>query len=384
MCTTCGCGAGETRIEGEHDHDHAHQHEHEHVAADGTVYRHVHAHTTHSHAQGHTHVHRHADGSEHVHEHEHTGEHGHGHEGHVHAHRHADGTVHSHQHGHGHGDLHDYDHGETHEHVHAEADLIDFGTGPAGAHAPGMTQAKMVQIERSILSKNNDYAAGNRVRFDELGVFALNLVSSPGSGKTTLLIRTIESLKGRLPVAVVEGDQQTSFDAERIRSTGARAIQINTGKGCHLDAHMVGRALDQLGLEEGSALMIENVGNLVCPAAFDLGEAHKVVILSVTEGEDKPLKYPDMFRAASVMLLNKVDLLPHLTFNAKLAIEYARRVNPELKVIHTSSTTGEGFDEWLAWIEQGVVAQRARRADSIAAMKGRIAALEAELARLKR
>ncbi|MBL8492831.1 MAG: hydrogenase nickel incorporation protein HypB [Rhodocyclaceae bacterium] len=384
MCTTCGCGAGETRIEGEHDHDHAHQHEHEHVAADGTVYRHVHAHTTHSHAQGHTHVHRHADGSEHLHEHEHTGEHGHGHEGHVHAHRHADGTVHSHQHGHGHGDLHDYDHGETHEHVHAEADLIDFGTGPAGAHAPGMTQAKMVQIERDILSKNNDYAAGNRVRFDELGVFALNLVSSPGSGKTTLLIRTIESLKGRLPVAVVEGDQQTSFDAERIRSTGARAIQINTGKGCHLDAHMVGRALDQLGLEEGSALMIENVGNLVCPAAFDLGEAHKVVILSVTEGEDKPLKYPDMFRAASVMLLNKVDLLPHLTFNAKLAIEYARRVNPELKVIHTSSTTGEGFDEWLAWIEQGVVAQRARRADSIAAMKGRIAALEAELARLKR
>ncbi|HNB77706.1 MAG TPA: hydrogenase nickel incorporation protein HypB [Rhodocyclaceae bacterium] len=359
MCTTCGCGAGETRIEGEHDHDHAHQHEHEHVAADGTVYRHVHAHTTHIHAQGHTHVHRHADGSEHLHEHEHTGEHGHG-------------------------DLHDYDHGETHEHVHAEADLIDFGTGPAGAHAPGMTQAKMVQIERDILSKNNDYAAGNRVRFDELGVFALNLVSSPGSGKTTLLIRTIESLKGRLPVAVVEGDQQTSFDAERIRSTGARAIQINTGKGCHLDAHMVGRALDQLGLEEGSALMIENVGNLVCPAAFDLGEAHKVVILSVTEGEDKPLKYPDMFRAASVMLLNKVDLLPHLTFNAKLAIEYARRVNPELKVIHTSSTTGEGFDEWLAWIEQGVVAQRARRADSIAAMKGRIAALEAELARLKR
>ena len=384
MCTTCGCGAGETRIEGEHDHDHAHQHEHEHVAADGTVYRHVHAHTTHIHAQGRTHVHRHADGSEHLHEHEHTGEHGHGHEGHVHAHRHADGTVHSHQHGHGHGDLHDYDHGETHEHVHAEADLIDFGTGPAGAHAPGMTQAKMVQIERDILSKNNDYAAGNRVRFDELGVFALNLVSSPGSGKTTLLIRTIESLKGRLPVAVVEGDQQTSFDAERIRSTGARAIQINTGKGCHLDAHMVGRALDQLGLEEGSALMIENVGNLVCPAAFDLGEAHKVVILSVTEGEDKPLKYPDMFRAASVMLLNKVDLLPHLTFNAKLAIEYARRVNPELKVIHTSSTTGEGFDEWLAWIEQGVVAQRARRADSIAAMKGRIAALEAELARLKR
>jgi len=384
MCTTCGCGSGETRIEGEHDHDHAHQHEHEHVAADGTVYRHVHTHTTHSHVHGHTHVHRHADGSEHIHEHGHAGEHMHSHEGHAHSHHHADGTVHSHQHGHDHGHLHDYDHGDAHEHVHAEADLIDYGSGPAGAHAPGMSQAKMVQIERDILSKNNDYAAGNRSRFDALGVFALNLVSSPGSGKTTLLIRTIESLKNRLPVAVVEGDQQTSFDAERIRSTGARAIQINTGKGCHLDAHMVGRALDQLALEEGSALMIENVGNLVCPAAFDLGEAHKVVILSVTEGEDKPLKYPDMFRAASVMLLNKVDLLPHLTFNAKLAIEYARRVNPDLKVIHTSSATGEGFDEWGAWIEQGVAAQRAKRAESIDALKSRVAALEAELASLRR
>jgi hydrogenase nickel incorporation protein HypB len=183
---------------------------------------------------------------------------------------------------------------------------------------------------------------------------------------------------------VIEGDQQTSFDAERIRATGARAIQINTGKGCHLDANMVGRALDRIGLAEDSALMIENVGNLVCPAAFDLGEAHKVVILSVTEGEDKPLKYPDMFRAASVMLLNKADLLPHLTFDAELAIDYARRINPALKVIRTSSTSGEGFDEWLSWIEQGVAAQRARRAANVAALQDRIAALEAELTRLKR
>ena len=354
MCTTCGCGAGETRIEGEtpaHDHANEHAHEHEHVAADGTVYRHVHTHTSHVHAHGHAHVHRHADGSEHLHEHEHQGEHAHVHGGNL--------------------------------HEHAASDLMDFGSGLAGAHAPGMSQARMVQIERDILSKNNDYAADNRKRFDDLGVFALNLVSSPGSGKTTLLVRTIEALKSKLPLAVIEGDQQTSFDAERIRSTGARAIQINTGKGCHLDAHMVGRALDQLGLAEGSALMIENVGNLVCPAAFDLGEAHKVVILSVTEGEDKPLKYPDMFRAASVMLLNKADLLPHLTFNAELAIEYARRVNPQLKVIRTSSTSGEGFDEWLAWIEQGVAAQRARRADNVAALQSRIVALEAELARLK-
>ena len=351
MCTTCGCGVGATRIEGE---THEHAHEHEHVAADGTVYRHVHAHTSHAHSHGYSQ-----------------------------AHRHADGTVHQHEHGRDHGHLLDQDHGEAEQHARATPDRVDCGSGPAGAHAPGMSQARMVQIERDILSKNNDYAADNRKRFDELGVFALNLVSSPGSGKTTLLVRTIEALKSKLPLAVIEGDQQTSFDAERIRSTGARAIQINTGKGCHLDAHMVGRALGQLGLVEGSALMIENVGNLVCPAAFDLGEAHKVVVLSVTEGEDKPLKYPDMFRAASVMLLNKADLLPHLSFNAELAVEYARRVNPELEVIRTSSTSGEGFEEWLAWIEQGVAAQRARPIGTVAALRGGVGDLEVEPTRLK-
>jgi hydrogenase nickel incorporation protein HypB len=235
---------------------------------------------------------------------------------------------------------------------HGETKIEGHAYAPRHSHAPGMAPSRMLKIEQDILSKNDAYARENRAFLAGRRVFALNLVSSPGSGKTTLLIRTIESLKARVPVAVIEGDQQTSFDAERIRSTGARAIQINTGKGCHLDAHMVGRALDQLGLEEGSALMIENVGNLVCPAAFDLGEAHKVVILSVTEGEDKPLKYPDMFRAASVMLLNKVDLLPHLTFNAKLAIEYARRVNPDIQVIRFSATTGEGMADWLAWLEQ--------------------------------
>ena len=363
MCTTCGCGVGETRIEGQtHDHDqahahaHEHAHEHEHVGADGKVYRHVHTHAAHVHAHAHAHMHRHADGTSHHHEHGHDQDHLH---------------------------EHDHDHGEARQHAHVAPDRMDYGSGPAGAHAPGMSQARMVQIERDILSKNNDYAADNRKRFDELGVFALNLVSSPGSGKTTLLVRTIEALKSKLPLAVIEGDQQTSFDAERIRSTGAWAIQINTGKGCHLDANMVGRAIDRLGLVEGSALMIENVGNLVCPAAFDLGEAHKVVVLSVTEGEDKPLKYPDMFRAASVMVLNKADLLPHLSFDAELAIEYARRINPALQVIRTSSVSGEGFDEWLAWIEQGVAAQRARRADNVAALQGRIADLEAELTRLK-
>ena len=233
------------------------------------------------------------------------------------------------------------------------------GHGPAHAHAPGMSQRRMVQIEQDILSKNNAYAAANRQRFAERGIFALNLVSSPGSGKTTLLVKTITALKGRLPLAVIEGDQQTSQDAERIRASGVQAVQINTGKGCHLDAHMVGHAFDGLDLPDDGVLMIENVGNLVCPAAFDLGEAHKVAILSVTEGEDKPIKYPDMFAAASLMLLNKCDLLPYLDFDVDLAIEYARRVNPRLEVIRTSATSGEGMKEWIDWISRGAALARA-------------------------
>jgi hydrogenase nickel incorporation protein HypB len=212
----------------------------------------------------------------------------------------------------------------------------------------------MVRIEQDILGKNDRLAEANRRWLSEKGIFALNLVSSPGSGKTTLLCRTITELGGRMPVAVVEGDQQTDFDAERIRATGVRALQINTGKGCHLDAHMVGQALPRLELAAHSLLLIENVGNLVCPAAFDLGEAHKVVILSVTEGEDKPLKYPDMFAAADLMLVNKVDLLPYLSFDVNKAVEFALRVNPRLRVMKVSATTGEGFEEWLAWIAEGV------------------------------
>jgi hydrogenase nickel incorporation protein HypB len=181
-----------------------------------------------------------------------------------------------------------------------------------------------------------------------------------------------------LPLAVIEGDQQTSFDADRVRSTGARAIQINTGKGCHLDAHMVGRAVERLQPADDSLLMIENVGNLVCPAAFDLGEACKVVILSVTEGEDKPLKYPDMFRAASLMLLNKNDLLPYLNFDVERAIGFARRVNPGLRVILTSSVSGDGFDAWLAWVEAGLLAQRTKRMDSLSAPKQRASDFETQ------
>lgn len=209
----------------------------------------------------------------------------------------------------------------------------------------------MVQIEQDILGKNNEYAAINRQLFQDRQILALNLVSSPGSGKTTLLARSINDLKAELPISVIEGDQQTANDADRIRETGVLALQINTGKGCHLDAHMVGHALESLQPEEASLLFIENVGNLVCPAAFDLGEAHKVAILSVTEGEDKPLKYPDMFHAANLMILNKTDLLPYLDFDVDKCISYARRVNPDIEVIQLSARSGEGMAEWYAWIQ---------------------------------
>jgi hydrogenase nickel incorporation protein HypB len=221
------------------------------------------------------------------------------------------------------------------------------------ARVPDTSASRLVKIEQDILAKNNGYAEANRRYLADRGIFALNLVSSPGSGKTTLLVKTIEALNGVQPLAVIEGDQQTENDAARIRAAGAPAIQINTGKGCHLDAQMVGQAMQQLGLQDDSLLLIENVGNLVCPASFDLGEAHKVVVLSVTEGEDKPLKYPDMFRAANLMLLNKCDLLPHLQFDTGLAIEYAHRINPELQVIRVSATSGEGMPEWLEWIRSG-------------------------------
>jgi hydrogenase nickel incorporation protein HypB len=293
---------------------------------------------------------------------------------HEHEHVHEDGTTHSHTHGHG------DDHHHEHHHEHGIGGDLDFGAGPARAHAPGMSQSRMVQIEQDILARNDAYAAANRRWFDERGIFALNLVSGPGSGKTTLLVRTIELLAGRVPVAVVEGDQQTSNDAERIRATGAPAIQINTGKGCHLDGHMVGHALERLRPVDASLFLIENVGNLVCPAAFALGEHHKVAILSVTEGEDKPLKYPDMFAAAAVLLLNKCDLLPWLAFDADLAEANARRVNPDLVIFRVSATTGDGLAAWLHWIESGLAARHRAHGQTVEALKARIAELERQLA----
>lgn len=253
------------------------------------------------------------------------------------------------QHEHAHHE-HGHAHPPSHDHPHRHEQDLHYGKGPARAHAPGMDPSRMVAIEQDILGKNNQYAEANRARFAQLGVLALNLVSSPGSGKTTLLTRTLTDLNGQFPLAVIEGDQETTQDAERIRATGVEAIQINTGKGCHLDAHQVGHAAEHLSLAEGCVLMIENVGNLVCPAAFDLGEQHKVAILSITEGEDKPIKYPDMFQAADLLLLNKIDLLPHLQFDIDRCTDYARRVNPGIQIIQLSATSGAGMEQWYQWL----------------------------------
>jgi len=246
--------------------------------------------------------------------------------------------------------------GMVYRHVHEHAHAVTH------SHAPGVTPARSLQIERDLLARNDGFAAANRRYFALQGVLALNLVSSPGSGKTSLLVRTIAAWQGRSPLAVIEGDQQTSIDAERIRAAGATAVQINTGKGCHLDAQRVQQALPRLALPPAALLFIENVGNLVCPAAFDLGEACKVLILSVTEGEDKPLKYPDMFSAARLMLINKCDLLPHLDYDLDRVIENARRVNPAIEVLQVSARSGAGMQAWLDWLASALATARGGRA----------------------
>ncbi|MBK9439830.1 MAG: hydrogenase nickel incorporation protein HypB [Comamonadaceae bacterium] len=359
--------------------------------------------------------------------------------------------------------------------VHPQAGDLHFGAGAAKVSVPGMSQERAIKLEADVLGANNKIAEQNRAHFASHGVTAYNLVSSPGSGKTTLLCATIEALRKRQPelaVAVIEGDQQTSFDADRIRATGAPAIQVNTGKGCHLDAPMVAQAFARLDLhasghhhdhgghehvhshthdhehpehahshehgevahshahphthqhthddghdhthepsqaqghvhphshahhhddghehahvhphphahEKQALLFIENVGNLVCPAMWDLGEAAKVAILSVTEGEDKPLKYPDMFAASKLMVLNKIDLLPHVSFDVARCKEFARRVNPGIQILELSATTGEGMGAWLDWLLAEPSAVAAVSIDPVAA---RITALEAELAQLR-
>ena len=274
------------------------------------------------------------------------------------------GAVHQHSHDHGHG--HGSDPAHAHHHDHGD---LHYGQGPARVSVPGMSQARAIRLEADVLGANQRIADANRAHFAGHGVIAYNLVSSPGSGKTTLLCATIEALKVRapgLPVGVIEGDQQTTNDADRIRATGAPAIQINTGKGCHLDAPMIAEAFARLPLHghhhhhghdhahaaDPSLLMIENVGNLVCPAMWDLGERAKIAILSVTEGEDKPVKYPDMFAAARLMVLTKVDLLPHLDFDVAQCIAFAQRVNPDIEVLLVSARTGVGMDAWMDWLLQ--------------------------------
>ena len=242
---------------------------------------------------------------------------------------------------------HEHHHDPHHQHTH------DHG------HDHAMPKSiRTISIEENLLAKNNRLAMANRECFARHSMLVLNLVSSPGSGKTTLLETTLADLREELSFAVLEGDQQTSNDADRIAATGVPVHQINTGAGCHLDAHMVGHGVEHFALDQTDVLMIENVGNLVCPASFDLGEDAKVAVLSVTEGEDKPLKYPQMFRASNLMLINKIDLLPHLRFNLELCRDYARRINPEIEIIELSCYSREGLANWYGWLRRQLSSKR--------------------------
>jgi hydrogenase nickel incorporation protein HypB len=359
MCTSCGCASGNVKIEGqqpsyEHGHSHERGHSHEHDS-----HSHEHGSHSHDHEHGHSHAHQQASAPATI------------------IHHHYHGTTHIHYHGLGQSQaqesvvpaitLNSTDIMQSNSNIEEttpfnaikQGDDWHYGAGAAHSHAPGMTQARMVQIEQDILGKNNQFADKNRQYFTGQNIKTLNLVSSPGSGKTTLLTRTLALLQNNgldnektRDIAVIEGDQQTANDAERIRATGVRAIQINTGKGCHLDAQMVGEAAARLSLAKDGLLIIENVGNLVCPASFDLGEQAKVAILSVTEGADKPLKYPDMFHAASLMIINKIDLLPYVDFDVQACIANAKRVNPNISIIELSAKTNDGMQAWLDYLAQ--------------------------------
>ncbi|WP_441257556.1 hydrogenase nickel incorporation protein HypB [Vibrio sp. Vf1514] len=364
MCTVCGCG--DSQIEHDHQHDHPHSHGHSHEHAHSHDHDHAHDHGEH-HAHAHaseqplvTHHHYYHQGDVHHHVHYHgftpasapqhiqpdQAHHEHSHHEHSHhEHSHSEHAHHEHSH------AGDHDHAEHHAQTHDNGDM-HFGRGEAQVHVAGVSQRQLLTLEQDILGKNNEVAEHNRAHFIAAGQLVLNLVSSPGSGKTTLLVETLNRLKDRLPCAVIEGDQQTSNDADRIRATQVPALQVNTGKGCHLDADMIHHAYHQLAFDEAGVLFIENVGNLVCPASFDLGERCKVAILSVTEGEDKPLKYPNMFAESELMIINKTDLLPYVNFDVVNCIHNAKKVNPAIQVIQLSATTGEGFDAWLNWLTE--------------------------------
>ena len=236
-----------------------------------------------------------------------------------------------------HHDSHSHDHSHTHHH---------HGDDEHGSH-----QSRIVKIETDVLTANKLLAERNRGYFEAKNIITLNMVSSPGSGKTTLLEKTIEFLKKEISIYVIEGDQQTMNDSDRINAAGAKVIQINTGNGCHLNAEMINEAFKKLDVPENSLLVIENVGNLVCPALFDLGESHRIVIISVTEGDDKPIKYPNMFHTSDICIINKTDLLPYVDFDIDKTKQYALKANHHLSFFEVSAKTGEGMDKWYKWLK---------------------------------
>jgi hydrogenase nickel incorporation protein HypB len=269
--------------------------------------------------------------SAHIVKSDHHQNHNHHDQNHDHTHtNHGDHDHHHHNHNHSHGVAH----GHHHDNVQAQD-----------------VNGRLIHLERDVLHENALLAARNSGYLDAKKIFAINLVSSPGSGKTMLLERTLTDLKEELSFNVIEGDQHTTVDADRIKATGTNAVQINTGKGCHLDAHMVLHAIQEIEPKENTVLFIENVGNLVCPSMFDLGESERVVIISVTEGDDKPLKYPDMFHTSGVCIINKTDLLPYVPFDCNKLIENAKKINPNLTFFRTSCTSGEGLNDWYDWLK---------------------------------
>lgn len=274
-------------------------------------------------------------------------------------HRHDDGTVHAHDHGdHPHEHHHHHDHGHGHDHGHAhDLSHVDADSAEHGDHTGYDTGRERVLILEDIFTENDVRAAENRALFDDHGVTAINVMSSPGSGKTALLRHALEDLRGKVRVGVIEGDIETPLDAERLEGFGAQISLLNTGNGfggeCHLDAPMISSALRGLDLAELDLVFIENVGNLVCPAEFEVGEHRKMMVYAVTEGEDKPLKYPVMFRSVEAVAVNKIDLLPYLDFDMDLFLANLRTVNPDAKVFEVSAKTGEGLDAWLGWLLEG-------------------------------
>ncbi len=287
--------------------------------------------------------HRHDDGTAHAHSHsepDHEHEHEHEHDSHQHNH---DGQPHTHGHDHSHGPGHDHDHAHDED----RAELI-------GDHSGYATGGDRIEVLERIFDENDHAAAANLATFDEAGLISVNIMSSPGSGKTTLLAKTLEHLRGRRAIGVVEGDIETSIDADRLQGLGAQIALLNTGDGfggeCHLDAPMVARALGKLDLAELDVVLVENVGNLVCPAEFDVGAHRSAMVYAITEGEEKPLKYPVMFRSVELVLVNKMDLLPHLDFDLDLFLRNLAQVNPTARVLEVSARTGEGVDAFVDWL----------------------------------